>query len=134
MKITQNATIFAALNSLTTVLFVLKLNDLITTGQYGEIAPWAIGYGLIWIISGAALGLTDKARHYRGNIEVQYSLIAVVIGLITLWATKLLLPTIMTLSYGRMVWVSLFAIIGAVVLYRLANQSAKGIDKEEAFK
>ncbi len=134
MKLTRNATIFATLNSITTVLFLLKLNALVTMMQFNEIAPWAIVYGLTWAVSGAVLGGSDKARSYRGNIDLQYALISSVVSFLSLWLSKLFLPAIMPISYGYIVLLSLGIIIASGVQYYLANKDPKGINKKDAFK
>lgn len=134
MSITRNATIFAAINSVTTLVFLTTLNRLVTSRQFDEIAPWAIAYGLIWAISGAVLGITDKARNYRGNVDVQYSLISSVVGLAALWLSKLFLPAIMPVGYGNLVLISLAIVVASAVQYYFANKDPKGISKKEAFK
>lgn len=134
MKITRNATIFAVINSVTTLVFLTHLNSLVTSEQYNQIAPWAIVYGLIWAVSGAVLGITDKARNYRGNIDVQYSLISTLVSLVAFWLSKLFLPAIMPVGYGYMVLVTAVLIIASAIQYYFANKDTKGIAKKEAFK
>ena len=134
MKITRNATIFAVINSVTTLVFLTNLNRLVTAEQFDEIAPWAIVYGLIWAVSGAVLGITDKARNYRGNIDLQYSLISSLVALATLWLSKLFLPAIMPVGYGYLVLITLAIIVASAIQYYFANKDTKGIAKKEAFK
>lgn len=134
MKLTRNATIFAVINSTTTVVFLLTLNSLVINGQYEAIAPWAIAYGLTWALTGALLGGTDKARNYRGNIEYLYAAIQYLIALVVLWGTKLLLPAIMPLSYPTLLLVSILLVTLWFLHHRFVSSSPKGISKKEAFK
>lgn len=134
MKITKNAKVFALINSVSTLIFLTKLNQLVTSEDFEQITPWAISYGLLWAISGAMLGATDTARKYRGNIDFQYLLITSVIGLITLWASKLLLPAIMPASYTKLLIASVLLMILTAIQYYFANKDPKGISKKDAFK
>jgi H+/Cl- antiporter ClcA len=134
MKLTRNAIIFAIINALSTVVFLTKLNDMVVSRNFDQIAPWAIVYGLIWAISGAILGITDKARAYRGNVDFQYTLISSVIGVLALWLSKLLLPSIMPVGYGTLILMTLTVTAATGIQYYFANRSPKGIDKKEAFK
>lgn len=134
MKITRNAKIFLLINSATTVVFLLNLNKLVTDERFDEIAPWAIIYGLVWAITGAVLGVTDKTREYRGNIEVQYSLISSVVGLAALWLSKIFLPAVMPIGYGYILFISLIIVAASVVQYYVSNKDPKGVRKEEIFK
>jgi len=134
MLLTRNAIIFAAINGLSSVIFLTKLNDLVVSRNFDQIAPWAIGYGLIWALSGAILGSTDKARSYRGNVDFQYTAICSLIGILTLWVSKLVLPAIMPIGYATLFLMTLAIIAATAAQYFVANRHPKGIDKKEAFK
>ena len=59
MKLTTNAVLFASINTISTIGFLTKLNDLVVSKNFDQIATWAILYGLVWAISGAILCGTD---------------------------------------------------------------------------
>lgn len=132
--LTRNATIFGLLNSVTTVIFLITLNNLVTTGQFQDIALWAVAYGLTWAMSGALLGMTDKTRNYRGSVDFQYTAVSSIVGLFTLWGSKLFLSAIMPISYPMLALLSAALIIATGIQYHFANRNPKGIDKNEAFK
>lgn len=134
MILTKNATIFTAINSATTLVFLFTLNHLVTTSQFDAIAYAVIAYALVWVISGAWLGITDKTRNYRGNVDAQYNLIALLIGLVALWTSKLLLPAIMPLGYANLSVISGAIIVLGIVQYYVANKNPKGVKTKEAFK
>jgi len=134
MKLTTNAVLFGSINTVSTVGFLTKLNDLVLSQNHDQIALWAIVYGLVWAISGAVLGGTDKARNYRGNIDFQYSAITSVLGVLSLWLSKLFLPAIMPISYAALVMLTIIIVVATAVQYYFASQTPKGIKKNEAFK
>ncbi len=134
MILTRNATIFAAINSITSLIFFITLNHLVTTGQFGYIAPWAIAYGLTWAITGALLGGTDKARNHRGNIEFQFAGILYVIAFLSIWGPKLFLPAIMPYGYGVLLLATVVLVVVATLHYNHVKNNPKGINKKEAFK
>lgn len=125
MIITRKGIIFAIINSVTTLVFLINLNRLVTSTQYDEIAVWAIIYGLIWAVSGAVLGISDKALNFRGNVDVQYSIIPTLVCLAAFWLSKLFLPAIMPISYGYMVLVTLALVIASAIQYYFANKSIR---------
>ncbi len=134
MNLTRNAITFAVINSLTTIVFLSTLNNLVTTGRFEDIAPWAIAYGLTWAVTGALLQGTDKARNYRGNIGFQYAAIQYVMAFLVIWVTKIFFPVIMPHSYLEIIFVTMLLIIISTLHYRHAKRNPKGIDKKEAFK
>lgn len=134
MTLTKNATVFAAINSVATLTFLFALNYLVTSKQFDAIAYAAIAYALVWVVSGAWLGITDKARGYRGNVDAQYNLIALLISLVAIWLAKFLLPAIMPVDYGNLALVSAAILIIGAIQYYVANKNPKGIKTKEAFK
>ena len=134
MKLTTNAVLFASINTISTIGFLTKLNDLVVSKNFDQIAIWAILYGLVWAISGAILGGVDRARGYRGNIDFQYSAITSALGVLSIWLAKLLLPAIMSVGYVTLVMVTLIILAASVFQYYLSSRSPKGINKHEAVK
>lgn len=108
MKLTINAALFASINTISTIGFLTKLNDLVVSEKFDQIAIWAILYGLVWAISGAILGGTDRARGYRGNIDFQYAAITSAVGVASIW---LVLPAIMPVGYVTLVMMTLIIVI-----------------------
>ena len=134
MKITKNAKIFTLINSISSLLFLYLLNNLVMTQNFKPIAPTAIGYALIWFISGLILGITDKTRNYRGNVDFQYLAISATIQTLTIWLAKVVFPAIMPLAYTQIAMITLMVAIAIVIYYIFSERNVKGIDKKEAFK
>ncbi len=134
MKLTTNAVLFASINTISTIGFLTKLNDLVVSKNFDQIAIWAILYGLVWAISGAILGGTDRARGYRGNIDFQYAAITSAVGVASIWLAKLFLPAIMPVSYVTLAMVTLIIVVATAVQHYVSSRSPKGINKHDAFK
>ena len=134
MKLTTNAVLFAAINIVSTIGFLTKLNGLVVSKNVDQIAIWAILYGLVWAISGAILGGTDRTRGYRGSIDFQYSAITSAVGIASIWLAKLLLPATMPVGYVTLIMVTLIIVVATAVQCYLSSRSPKGINKHEAFK
>ena len=119
-KITRNSYIFAGINIITTIVFLIYLNKLVSLENYNSILLPAIIYGMIWFVSGFILGVTDNARNYSEKyISFLYISISAVIQTFSLWLSKLLFPNIMPLSYMHLLFVSIGvgAAIGGVLLF-----------------
>ena len=119
-KITRNSYIFAGINIITTIAFLIYLNKLVSLENYNSILLPAIIYGMIWFVSGFILGVTDNSRNYSEKyISFLYISISAVIQTFSLWLSKLLFPNIMPLSYMHLLFVSIGvgAAIGGVLLF-----------------
>jgi hypothetical protein len=132
MVLTRNAALFAAVNSVSSIVFLIALNNLVAAGQFDDIAPWAIGYGLTWAITGAALGGTDKAPIARRVLDFQYAAIQYGIALLAIWGAKLFLPVIMPYGHGPLLLVTTVLAVAAILHYRHAKKSHKGVSQAES--
>ena len=131
MKLTNNVKIFAAINTVTSLMFFWLLDDAITTEQWDRIWTIAIVYGLTWFTSGLILGKYDSTRDYRGDLGMLYHLVTTVVVFVT--------AIVAVLVFEAFSYIDLL-IGGAAMLISLFSHwfgvrgSIKGIDKKEAFK
>lgn len=131
MKLTPNLKTFAATNFVSSVAFFYLLDQTIDAKAWTQIWVLAIGYGVVWFMSGLLLGKADNARNYRGNLGLMYHLVTTVIMTVTSIGAAFLLEH---QEVSDTLWVVGSANLSLLVHWLTTKDSPKGVNKKEAFK
>lgn len=141
MKLSRNLWIFIALNSVSTVLFVICMKfgilfERTETADTITLTSWLpVAYGTVWAISGLILGINDKVRNSRHNLELRYGIATALITLGGLIILGLVMP-----EMGIRPFVSLLIMFGVIfstvlgIQWIMSRRTIKGMKKKDLFK